>query len=337
VGVMTVALASWCVSPGGRAGASSDVRLVDACDLQSPIPVAMLSSGVSDSTCSLLGDLVIGVGGESGLVPPAGDTEGADILTTSGSYSLNISNINSVITASESTPSSSDNATGERGQMPARIGDASADTDPACSEDDYDFDENGEGWKTTLNWYYNQSTESRDPQLVGSSPITQIRDGNSNMSNGYNDCGITEQPKVTGAYQGTTSAYANVNASGGCTSNFPDGQNTVSWQAFTNSNVLAATCHIANFDRGLYEADIAIGAQVSYSAQAALPQNCNNGFTDLQSVMTHEWGHGYGLGDLTSGSDIHETMYEVTNPCDLEKRTLARGDVLGMLDIYSYR
>jgi hypothetical protein len=59
-----------------------------------------------------------------------------------------------------------------------------------------------------------------------------------------------------------------------------------------------------------------------------LPANCN-GQSDLQTVMTHEWGHSYGLGHEMSGPD--EVMYPSRPTCQAGlRRHLGEGDYDGM-------
>lgn len=52
--------------------------------------------------------------------------------------------------------------------------------------------------------------------------------------------------------------------------------------------------------------------------------------------MTHEFGHWYGLGDLYYGENATAlTMFfKSFGPCNTDKRSLGRGDVLGLRDLY---
>jgi hypothetical protein len=54
---------------------------------------------------------------------------------------------------------------------------------------------------------------------------------------------------------------------------------------------------------------------------------------DVQSVLTHEVGHFFGLGEDTT--DTSATMYFSTTPCDLGKRDLATGDSGEMSTLYA--
>jgi hypothetical protein len=217
-----------------------------------------------------------------------------------------------------------------------------ASADPACSENAW----NGEGgsWFSpnstpTLLWSYNESTASR-AGLSGSTTLSDIRTGNSNMSSGVNNCGFAEGTfLVHGAYQGTTSLFANINSAAGCTSNFPDGHNTVSWGPFdsgaynqsTHTGFVADTCTENGSFNGMEtitEADIYLGSNVDMVD--SFPSNCTFQ-EDLQTEVTHEWGHAFGLAHESSGAD--EVMYPRRPWCTL-RRHLGGGDWTGMASLY---
>lgn len=63
------------------------------------------------------------------------------------------------------------------------------------------------------------------------------------------------------------------------------------------------------------------------------PNSCQHAF-DLESVMTHEWGHAFGLWDLDEGEHGNLTMSEVIHPCSTSPRSLGYGDWLGMYSLY---
>lgn len=140
---------------------------------------------------------------------------------------------------------------------------------------------------------------------------------------------------VHGGFEGNTSAYANINSSAQCTSKFPDGQNTVSWGPFDSSaaGTEAVTCVTWNSGSlAMIEADIYLGSNVGMVD--SLPSNCSSAGDsdlDLQTIVTHEWGHAYGLAHETSGPD--EVMYPYKSYCQL-RRHLGEGDYNGMSSLY---
>jgi hypothetical protein len=264
-------------------------------------------------------------------VPSSGHTEGAEALTKSGDYVLAVTNRAGHVTAVTSFPT-------VQAQDPLSMARPAA-TDPACNELGVAY--LGFVWNKTLKWYYNQSSVSR-AGLNGPASLSALRQANTNMTNGINNCGWSEAGFGSyiggvplGAYQGTTSKYANIDSSGNCTSKFPDGQNTVSWGPFSSAEggTLAITCF--EYDTGgnnfAIEADTYLGS--NRSLVLSFPPNCSGKY-DVETVMTHEWGHAYGLDHETSGPD--EVMYTYTSACAL-RRHLGHGDYEGMANLYGVK
>jgi hypothetical protein len=295
------------------------------------VSAAALSSGVSSGSCGgLVGATVIGRGGSAVTVPAEGAT-GSEQLKTTGAELLTVSNDNGVVTA---TDEEDDTATGlalPLGSEPI----ATASAQPlACSEGAYNYIHNMDHWVGKLYWYYNLASQSRSG-LSGTGVLGAIRQGNSNMTLDHNDCGRTVQFNAHGSYGGTTSRFANINSAAGCTSKFPDGQNAVSWGPFDNDakhiNTLAHTCwHY--FSGQFTEADIYIGS--NRNIRVGVPSGCISAY-DLESVVTHEWGHAFGMAHENSGQ--WETMYPTVDSCSTYWRTLGKGDTDGMLRLYGKR
>lgn len=300
------------------------------CTGTNPIMATSISSPLKLSNCPIQGrELVMPLGnshtGAGVRVPPPGHGTANVATTTTGEYELSAVNSGGYLTVRQTGPASQAKA-----MKPA----VAAASDPACSESAYNLE--GPFWYSanaspTLLWYYNESTVSR-AGLSGSTTLGDIRAGNSNITLGINNCGYAEGTfYIHGSYQGTTSRYANIDSNGNCTSNFPDGQNTVSWGPFTGSaysaNTLAETCYTWS---GSYmtEADIYIGSNMGIVD--SYPSPCSNKY-DLQSVVTHEWGHAFGLAHETSGPD--EVMYEIKYACQY-RRHLGEGDYIGMNSLY---
>ncbi len=58
------------------------------------------------------------------------------------------------------------------------------------------------------------------------------------------------------------------------------------------------------------------------------------GKMDVQDIMTHEYGHWFGLADLYSDADYWLTMYGYAGYGETYKRTLGQGDINGLESIY---
>jgi hypothetical protein len=61
------------------------------------------------------------------------------------------------------------------------------------------------------------------------------------------------------------------------------------------------------------------------------PERCRSGF-DLQSIVTHEVGHFWGLGE--DRDDTAATMFFCTSRCEVHKRSLEGGDVVLLDRLY---
>jgi hypothetical protein len=73
-------------------------------------------------------------------------------------------------------------------------------------------------------------------------------------------------------------------------------------------------------------------SSAALSSDTATAPGCESTY-DVQSVLTHEVGHFFGLGEDTT--DPWATMYYSTTPCDLGKRDLAAGDSGEMSTLYA--
>jgi matrixin len=300
-----------------------------------PIPTTEITAPIDLGTCPIQGRQIVlpladGVMVAGVNVPPSGDTEGNATTGTNGEYELVAKNVNGFVTVTQSvTP-----------LTPAPPG-VTPNTDAACSEGAYNYE--GSYWYSanaypTLGWWYNSSTASR-AGLSASATLSDIRNGNNNMSTGQNNCGYsTGAFLVQGAYRGDTSLYANVDSTTHCTNNFPNGQNTVSFGTIdsahfnqsTHTGTIGSTCWIGS-NNHMIETDIYLGSNVRL-ADTVDPANCNYA-QDLQTLATHEWGHAFGLAHVTNSADSAEVMYPTRGWCEL-RRHLGEGDYNGMLALY---
>lgn len=297
------------------------------CAHKGAITAKDLAQGVSVGNCPVQGRLVVrsyGTGTLGAHVPPAGQVQVAQVLTTTGDHLLAVTNDHGRVTASSSLPTTTTPV------APSLAAPDVAAPDPACSQSF--FGTLGFAWDRTLKWFYNQSTAGR-AGLSGTASLADIRSANQNITLGINNCGFSQRGfRSVGAFQGTTAKFANVDSTVHCTSNFPDGQNTVSWGTIDDPSVLAVTCWDALLSvRSPIETDIYFGSNVGLVD--TFPPTCTRSF-DLQSVATHEWGHAFGLAHETSGPD--EVMFPTSRPCKL-RRHLGEGDYLGMQTLYGFR
>ena len=130
-------------------------------------------------------------------------------------------------------------------------------------------------------------------------------------------------------YLGNTNSVANIS---GNTCDREDGISVVSFGDFAGS-ILAGTCTwLVPKPSGYYEAvesDIKINRATFKWVANPRARTCRDKH-DQQSVMTHEWGHTFGLDHDSEAAHGKLTMSPLIRECQKSERTLGKGDVLGL-------
>ena len=119
------------------------------------------------------------------------------------------------------------------------------------------------------------------------------------------------------SFQGTTSATAGVR----------DGNNVVDWGSYSNNGVIAVTM-IWSIGNRIVETDLRMNTHYIWSLTAEKEK------MDIQSILTHEFGHWAGLNDLYKNKDYWLTMYGYADYGQDWKQTLGLGDINGLIAVY---
>ena len=196
-------------------------------------------------------------------------------------------------------------------------GEVGAAASSACSQSSYSFF--GGRWGGTYNWYFNSS--STPSYLSSDGVVGALRGAINNITQSRNSCGWSDKVGARAAYQGRRARSVNVSRGGSCTS--PDGVNMVGFGDLPRGT-LAVACKWSSGNRAV-EADVRIN-KVDHRWYVRRPSGCY-GRHDIQSVMTHEFGHVFGLGHSNGSA---QTMYHSIAACNNSKRTLGRGDMIGL-------
>ena len=99
---------------------------------------------------------------------------------------------------------------------------------------------------------------------------------------------------------------------------------------YSQSGVIAvASIWINRFTRQIVECDILFDTDFTWGNAEFDPT-----VMDLQNIATHELGHALNLADIYDSTKSYLTMYGYSNNGDIEKRTLAAGDIAGIQKIY---
>lgn len=133
----------------------------------------------------------------------------------------------------------------------------------------------------------------------------------------------------------------------------PNGFSTISWGATTqcggaDPDGVAVACVYSNADRRITEVDVILNSSKTWRAPiadatgevAGAVPNAGGDWYDVQSALTHEFGHAIGLEDigaarpwpydLTDTVRYQQTMYGFYYKGSTNKRTLDAGDIAGL-------
>jgi len=114
------------------------------------------------------------------------------------------------------------------------------------------------------------------------------------------------------------------------TSDKLDGHNTIVWGNYPTEGVIAVTILWYNkATKTIIEFDIVLDTDYTWG-NATQDQTV----MDLQNIVTHELGHGVGLGDVYQSPAYQETMYGYSYLGDTSKRDLYIGDKEGITKLY---
>ena len=286
--------------------------------------------------------------GMSVIAPPPGTFTQADAeLAAGGAQSLG------VMTAEDGTVSVGDGAETDENlgidnavdnlEPQTGIGD-SATSPGACDDSQYnlawftfsDGSRRHYKWKTNYNWWFRDgSTPSGVGQVAARDALQR---GIANMTGSHNPCGMADEVAATQSYAGDTTTGVDINASGNLCQSYgnKDGKNVIGFGTLP-SNWLAYTCTWGVRDTGTYakanESDAKYN-KASYSWYADKPLVCN-ALWSIEAVATHEFGHTFGMGHVGEANHGNLTMSSAINgACQEGEKSLGRGDVLGMRDLY---
>jgi Matrixin len=200
-----------------------------------------------------------------------------------------------------------------------------AGTPGSCADGAYTLS----GYKVpgTMSFRYNSAGA---PATVARYATVAVGNSLRAVSTGANRCKLPATVKASGLYVGGTARTPQLNTAGACTGN--DGQNVIGWGTLPNG-YLAITC-IYFVGGKVVNADVMISKR--YNWFLSRPVHCANTY-DLQSVLTHEQGHTFGLSHVDATAHGTETMGTLIGPCDITKRALGRGDYAALARLYGTR
>lgn len=313
-----LALASY----SGPLSAQTRQAVLAACGAgEEEIRAVDLPKVVGPEECPVGGRKIVDRGVEA-VLPPRGQSVHAESLGISGAQELVISHRPDG--AIEVDEVGDDSAGGEE-QGAGAVDGAAASSPTECSDAAYtDF-----GWRidTTLRYFFNRSTTPSE--LTPAAAEGAVQRAGTNVASTRNACGLGDRVPAGLSYAGATASFANVTSSGGCAAN--DGRSVVSFGALPQGT-LAYACTFYRTRSGQDQAtasDVKVNSVPTWTVNPTAT-SCRDRW-DLETVMTHERGHTFGLNHVSESGHGNLTMSPLINgPCQLSERTLGRGDVIGL-------
>jgi hypothetical protein len=292
------------------------------CAGHGPIAASTLVRGTAAPACSLVGRVVT-TGRVAVVVPRAGMTVAGEGSGSHGEApSLQVTNTGTTVRAVVG-----DAAGSTTGQA---VSSARATDPPACQDRTFHLEHHR--WSGGLRYQINLG---HMPKRYGKQGvIRQIKVGNGNMRKGRNSCGKPRLKTPGAHYLGRTSVRPDINPGAKAVTCGRGNLKNVVGFGNLPGGLLGWTCFWIYNDSGrMAAADIMI--DTGKRLRTHLPRHCTDSY-DFEGVLTHEWGHAYGMGHTGSGH-ANLTMQHQSHPCSTFARTLGLGDWLGMKKMYGAR
>jgi len=143
---------------------------------------------------------------------------------------------------------------------------------------------------------------------------------------------LTAVNSATGAWDSVTAEtlIKSKTSGSGTASVVRNDENAVLFGNYPTTGVIAvATVWIDRRSKQLLECDIMFDTDWTWGDATV-----DSSVMDLQNIATHELGHCFNLADIYDSSLSYLTMYGYSGYGDVEKRTLADGDIAGIQSLF---
>jgi hypothetical protein len=178
-----------------------------------------------------------------------------------------------------------------------------------------------------LRYYFNR--RSTPAYLADVGAARAIEKAGNNVSRVRDSCGVGDRVPAVLKYRGVTRTSVDMDAGGTCKAN--DHKSVVGFGDLPRTYT-GNTCIWSWIEDGpdrINSADVRMN-KADYRWTTRVTRSCR-GKHDVESTMTHERGHTFGLGDVPESSHPNLTMSSRSNgACQTMERSLGKGDAIGL-------
>ena len=321
VASIVAALALACTAVAMFAGsllAQADGAVYDACSREEQkIQAAELPEVLDEERCPVGGRVIVD-GDVGAVVPEPGMAVTAEAESPEGGQHLVVSN-----------PRGGKLIVGGAGQEPppeAAPKLATRASGPSSCRDPFYASRDSKVYNYNR-WYVNG--RSIPSYLSNLRVVAAMKQGGANISKVQDACGFGDGVRGRMIYEGATRSSVDMRSNATCTSN--DYKSVVGFGDLP-STYTAFNCvwtWIQSGPNRVAHSDIRLN-KYDHSWTTSVTGSCRGRF-DVESTMTHERGHTFGLGEAPEGSHRNLTMSEDSNgPCQTSERSLGKGDAMGL-------
>lgn len=281
--------------------------------------------------CPINGRPIVDAGGVGTVLPSPGEGMHAEIYSPEDSQELSVTN-NGDGTVVLSQVGDDTARSGEQEKaLESRVASRAASNGCGDSAHNPNPANTGRRLYRDIRYYFNaRSTPSnvskvraRDAIVAGSAGIAQVR----------NPCGVRDRVPRKMVYSGPTSTSVDISSNNICLS--MDRMSVIGFGDLP-ANSTATECQRYTVRDGqdeVLQSDVRLN-KADYGWTARVTRSCVGRY-DIQSTVTHERGHSFGMNHVDEGAHGGQTMSPISEgPCQMSERSLGRGDARGLNQKY---